>query len=160
MPPPITWFSTSRASRSGSVRGSPGKPIARWACSIDRFSTASGRLGQRGLAAGHDRGGTRGSEVRLDVGDDLLVVDQPGCGDDERRRSVVLPEERSGCLRERSLRPCPRSRRLPPERVLGEQRLEHQGVHSIVRRVVVHGQLFEDDLALAVDVVVAERRRG
>ena len=52
MPPPITWFSTSRASRSGSVRVSPGKPIARWACSIDRFNTASGRLGNVGLLRG------------------------------------------------------------------------------------------------------------
>ena len=47
---------------------------------------------------------------------------------------------------------------LPPERVLGEQRLEQQGVHPVVGRVLVHGELFEDDLALGFDVVVTERR--
>ena len=50
--------------------------------------------------------------------------------------------------------------RLAPERMIGEQLRAEHAVGDVVGRVVVHRQLFEDHLALAVDVGVAQRRPG
>ena len=46
------------------------------------------------------------------------------------------------------------------EPVVGEQLPGQRAQGDVVGRVVVHRQLFEDDLALALDVVVVERRPG
>ena len=45
--------------------------------------------------------------------------------------------------------------RVAAERMIGEQLLGEQPVGDVVRAVVVHRDLFEDDLALGLDVVVA-----
>ena len=45
----------------------------------------------------------------------------------------------------------------PAERVRAEHRLGEEVVHELLRRVLVHRDLLEDDLALGVDVVEARR---
>ena len=44
--------------------------------------------------------------------------------------------------------------------MVGEERLGQQTVGDVLREVVVHRQLLQDDLALVVDVAVPQRRRG
>ena len=43
--------------------------------------------------------------------------------------------------------------------MVGEQRAGEQVVHEVVGRVVAHPDLFEDHLALRLDLVGAQRRR-
>ena len=49
------------------------------------------------------------------------------------------------------------ARGLAAQRMLREERLEDERVHAVLGRVLVHVQLFEDDLPLGLDVVVAQR---
>src|SRR5690606_24916748 len=49
---------------------------------------------------------------------------------------------------------------LAPQRVAGEQGLGQQGVNVILGDVEVHQDLFEDDVALGVDLVGPESRVG
>ena len=54
----------------------------------------------------------------------------------------------------------PLARRLAPERMPVEHLLGEHPVDDVLRAVVVHRQLVEDHLSLALDVAVAQRRRG
>jgi hypothetical protein len=50
----------------------------------------------------------------------------------------------------------PRAQHLPAERVAGELRLGEHAEDAVVRRVLLHQQLLEDDLALGLQVLGAE----
>ena len=52
------------------------------------------------------------------------------------------------------------ARRVPPERMAVEDLAGERAHRHVVGRVVVHRQLLEDDLALALDVVVLHQRAG
>ena len=102
----------------------------------------------------------QGGEGPLDVRDDLVVVDVAGDGDDHRAGAVVLGEE-GGDVVARD-RPHGRSlaRGVAAEAVVAEHLAGERAQGDVVGRVVVHRQLLEDHLALALDVVVGELRRG
>ena len=53
-----------------------------------------------------------------------------------------------------------RAEHLATERVVGPQRLVGQGVHPVLGLVLGQGELLEDHLALGLDLVGPERRRG
>ena len=95
----------------------------------------------------------------LDGGDDLVVVDVAGDGDRRRAGAVVGGEEVADVGRLRRAAPSPARRPCPGPRPWSPNswRVERaQG--DVVGRVVVHRQLLEDHLALALDVVVGDQR--
>ncbi len=99
-------------------------------------------------------------EARLDAGDDAVVVEVACRGDHQVHRVVVLGVEGRDLVASHRLDRLAGADRLPPERVVGEQRFEQQRVDELVGIVLVHEQLFEDDLPLGVDLEGAERRCG
>ena len=52
------------------------------------------------------------------------------------------------------------ARCVASERVLAEDLLREPAVDDVVGTVVVHRQLFEDDVALVLELVGPQRRRG
>jgi hypothetical protein len=102
----------------------------------------------------------RRPEPRVDGTDDRVVLDEPGRGHHIGRRAVPLGEERTDVRCREALDRVEAARGLAAQWVLREERLEDERVHAVLGRVFVHVQLFEDDLPLGLDVVVAERRLG
>ncbi len=135
-------------------------PIATWAWSIERRSAASGRVADTGgvrSTVATSRAGPNRASTRAD---DRVVLDEPGGRHHIRRRAVPLGEERADVRCRESLDRVEAARGLAAEWVLGEERLEDERVHPVLGRVLVHVELFEDDLPLGLDVVVTERRLG
>ena len=97
-------------------------------------------------------------EQRADAFDDLLVLDVPGHGDD-RVRGDVLPCVVGGELLLRDAADgLARAAHIAPHRLVGPERVVDEQVGEGVRVVVGHRQLFEDDAALALDLVRHEQR--
>ena len=86
--------------------------------------------------------------------------DGAGHGDDEVRRPVPLVVEAARC-RSRVIAAdrLAGAEHLTAERVVREQRLAEEGDHPVVGRVLLHGDLLEDHLALGLDLVGPEGRR-
>ena len=93
----------------------------------------------------------------LDEPDDLVVLEVAGRRDDDVaadvHRAVVRGERATADARDHVARADHR----PPERRVAEDGLREEVVHELLRRVLVHRDLLEDDLALGVEL--RERRR-
>ncbi len=105
------------------------------------------------LAARRDRG-----EATLDLGEHLVVTQRARGGDHHRAGSVVLGEERPHVVGGDGLHVFAVAGRVAAQRVALEQRGSEPAMSDVVGRVVVHGQFLQDDLALTVHIVVAQRR--
>ena len=84
------------------------------------------------------------------------MVDVAGDGDDRRARRVVVGEEPADVVGGDRPHRVAIAGRVPAEPVVGEQLAGERAQGDVVGRVVVHRQLLEDHLALALDVVVVE----
>ncbi|GIU90805.1 MAG: hypothetical protein KatS3mg010_1904 [Acidimicrobiia bacterium] len=114
------------------------------------------RCGRRVLAFGTVAVPRR--EPGLAQRDDALVREVPGRREHDVRRPVVrpvVPDDRVAGHRRDAL---VRTDHLSPERVVREERTVEHVVHEVVGRVVAHGDLLEDHLALRLDLVGAQRR--
>ncbi len=93
----------------------------------------------------------------LDEPHDLVVLEVAGRRDDDVaadvHRTVVRGERATADARDHVARADHR----PPERLVAEDGLREEIVDELLRRVLVHGDLLEDDLALRVEL--RERRR-
>ena len=89
------------------------------------------------------------------------LVGANGAGDSDHRvtGSIVLGVEASDLVGGERDDRRPLAGRVAPERVPFEDLPGELAVHHVVGRVVVHRQLLEDHLTLAVDVAVADRGR-
>ena len=105
-------------------------------------SVATGQIDERGC----------------DVGDDLIVVDVTGYGYDRRAGGVVLGVEAPDVLGDGCPDGFALTCRITAEAVVGEQLAGERAQGDVIWRVVVHRQLLEDHLTLALDVLVGERR--
>ena len=88
--------------------------------------------------------------------DEPLVAEVPRSRDDDARPGVCPAVVRRECSTRDRPDHVPPSDHGPAERVAAEDRLGRDVVDEVVRRVLDHGDLLEDDLTLGVDVV--ERR--
>src|SRR4051812_33817587 len=98
-------------------------------------------------------------ERLLDQPDEGVVVEVAGGGDDERVRTVAAPVVAGD--RRAAHRPdrLDTAENRAPQRCVRPDGARERVVDRIARVVVVHGDLFEDHAALAVDVVRYEQRR-
>jgi hypothetical protein len=86
------------------------------------------------------------------------VVDVAGGGDHQVRRLVVAPVEPEHLVAAHAVDAGDGPEDRPAERVPGPQRLGEQVVHEVVGRVLVHVDLLEDHLPLALEVLPVEDR--
>ena len=87
-----------------------------------------------------------------DALDDVVVVEGPGGRDDQVGGPVPVGVERGDVVALHLLDRGLRAERLATQGMVGEHRLEQAGVDDVVGRVLVHEDLFEDHLALGVDL--------
>ncbi len=153
------WFVDVERLAVSVTRARPRKPSATWTCSLRRRSTTRGAVRRAAPPGGRSTGPTR-REALLHLGHDLVVIAGAGDRHDHRRRSVPAAEEVADVVGRDGLHRSARPRRLPAERVVREQGFGQQAVRDVLREVVVHRQLLQDDLALVVDVAVAQCRHG
>ncbi len=118
----------------------------------------AGQLRERPADAGAgSRGRSSASLAALKQGDEAVVVEVPGGGDHDvagRVGTAVVARERTAADRRDDLGGADDR---PSERMVGEDGLREQVVHELLRRVLVHRDLLEHDLALLVDL--GKRRR-
>ena len=114
-----------------------------------------------GRAAAGRSAGSRCPSSALERGgnelDDLVVVDVACCRDDDVPGHVhlrVVPRKRVSRDRRDHLG---RADHRASERMVGEDGIRDQVVHELLRRVVVHRDLLQHDLALRIEL--RERRR-
>ena len=107
--------------------------MARWACSV-RPPLHDERARRRPDGATRSGGSPpRGRrEVPLDLGDDGVVVERAGGGHHHRRRAVPAVEELADVVGVMATTVVALAGRLPPERVVGEQRLVDERVDPVV----------------------------
>ena len=139
----------------------PGAPMQTWYCSVS-FCWKR-RLGGGGVTSGRrDADALRRRVLRtplraLDEPHDLVVLEIAGRRDDDVaadvHRAVVRGERAPADARDHVARADHR----PPERLVAEDGLREEIVDELLRRVLVHRDLLEDDLALRVEL--RERRR-
>ena len=96
----------------------------------------------------------------LEARDEVVVLEVPGRGDDDVAGRRTSAGGRSASAR----RPTRRDHvggadHRPAERMVAEDRLAHQVVHELLRRVLVHRDLLEHDLALGVELRERAARR-
>ena len=93
-----------------------------------------------------------------DLLDELVVVERPGCRHDDVARHVASAQKSrrpsAGVPATTSARPMI----APAQRVRAEDRLAEHVEDLVLRVVLVHRDLLEDDLALVVEVVLREAR--
>ena len=163
MPPPRAVLSTPSAQRRSSVRARPGMPRTTWACSVLRSSSSTRPAVRRARrpSRGRDRGrrpyGSRApafSKARADLAYDLGVVDVAGGGDDEVRGVVVLLVEAGDPVRGERVDRVDGAEDRAAEGGVAEHGVREQVVHAVARVVLGHRDLFEDDAALGVDVLL------
>ena len=86
----------------------------------------------------------------LEEGDEAVVIEVPGRGDDHVPgrvgRAVIAGERAATDVRDH----VGGTDHRPPERVVGEHGLREEVVHELLRRVLVHRDLLEHDLPLLV----------
>ena len=153
--------SSDAAKRRRSERAIPGAPRQRWYCSVSlrwKRRPGGGVLRDRPphVRARAHRDGAAALEA-LQQRDEPVVRDVPGRGDDDvaaRVHRAVIAGDRAPADRRDHLGGADHG---PPERVRAEDRLGEQVVHELLRRVLVHRDLLEHDLALLVEL--GERRR-
>ena len=121
--------------------------------------TCRGRAGARPGTTRAGASPTRPAKPALHPRGDDVVVDVAGRRHHHRRRAVAGLEVRPDLLRRHLGDRAALAEHLPPQRVVREERLVEDLVHQVGRLVLVHVDLFEDDLALGLDLVRAERRR-
>jgi len=97
-------------------------------------------------------------ERRRHLGHDVVVVDITGHRHGRGLAGVVGGEELANVGGGERAHRVALASGVATEAVSGEQLLREGAQGDIVRGVVVHGQLFEDHLAFAVDVAVGQRR--
>ncbi len=116
------------------------------------------------MAAGADADGARARVERGEVLghglDHRVVLDVARGRHHDVGRPVPLGEEAGDVVAPHGLDGVDRAGHLAPERVVGEQRLVAEGVHALLGLVLLEGDLLEDDLALGVDVGLAQRGCG
>ena len=118
-------------------------------------------LGLAGRPAPHPAVARRhAGERRRHVGDDVVVVDVAGDGDRRRAGAVVLGEEVAHVARADRAHRRPLTGGVPAEAVVAEQLPGERPQGDVVGRVVVHRQLLQDHLALALDVGVGDQGVG
>ena len=161
MPPPSTWLSTSSASRSGSLRARPAD-ADRDVGLLDRATECRERPSRRHRwRALHARNFPRGRTAASTAPTIASWSMSPAA-------ATTSPAGRYRSAKNAADVVCARVAstvsKLPavsrPSGCSGKSDSTDERVHEVVGRVVVHQELFEDDLALGVDVVVAERRLG
>ena len=121
-----------------------------------RYATPEATAGGAAPSASSTRRHRR--ERALDQVAHLRVFDVSGHRDEQLRRHVDAAEvvAQPGLVERRHRGRRPQNR--PPERMLRPELLREDLVHQIVRRVLDHLDLFEDDVLLAEDV--GRRKRG
>ena len=87
---------------------------------------------------------------KLAEGIDALVLDVAGSGDHDVSRGVHLVVVGGDRIARKRRDHLGGADHRPPERVVAEDRLGDQVVHELLRRVLVHRDLLEHDLALLV----------
>ena len=100
------------------------------------------------------------SKARADLAYDRGVVDVAGRGDDQVGRVVVLAVEAGDLVAGQRVDGLDGAEDRAAERGVAEQRGGEQVVHLVAGVVLGHGDLFEDDAALGVDVLLADQRAG
>ena len=139
----------------------PGAPTQTWYCSVS-FCWKR-RLGGGGATSGLRTrtpfgGASAGRRCARSTSRTISLWSRlPGRGDDDVaadvHRAVVRGERAPADARDHVARADHR----PPERRVAEDGLGEEVVHELLRRVLVHRDLLEDDLALGVEL--RERRR-
>ena len=159
--PPSSASSSEAVKRRRSERAMPGAPTHTWYCSV--FFRRKRMLGRGGRTSGVRSRGPRGRRLALlalgllEPRDELVVLEVARRGDDDVPGAVhrlVVARQRATADRRDHVRGADHR---PTERMVAEDRLAHQVVHELVRRVLVHRDLLEHDLALRVEV--GEERR-
>ena len=112
-----------------------------------------GRCAHRRPAAGGDTG-----ERMADGVEHRVVTVGPGDRDHHVPGAIPLGEEPSDVVGRGGFDRVTLAGGLAAERMIGEQTGSEVAVHDVFGTVVVHRQLFEDHLALGLDVAVAQRR--
>ena len=159
--PPRSASRSDAVKRRRSERAIPGAPMQTWYCSV--FLRWKRMLGRGGRTSGLRSRGPRPAPSPClrwafsSCATSVVVLQVPGRGDDD----VAGPVHRLVVARQRT--PADGRDHVggadhgSPERVVAEDRLAHQVVDELVRRVLVHRDLLEHDLALRVEV--GEERR-
>lgn len=116
------------------------------------------------------RGGVGAASVRdraagllegpADLAYDGGVVDIARGRDDQMGRVVVLLVEAADTVGAQRVDRVDRAENGTAEGAVAEHRLREQIVHAVARVVLRHRDLFEDDTALGVDVVLEDQRSG
>ena len=166
MPPPTTWLRTDSAHRSGSERGQRrhaehevgllGRPVQH-----PHRRRPGGSRPPAGLAVAEAAG-----EAGGDALDHPVVVDVAGGGHDDVAGPVVVVVEAGDVVAAHGHDGVASPSTSRPTVWPGNSASAKSGVHEVVGRVLVHPDLFEDHLPLAVDLVGPEgraptrRRRG
>ena len=132
--------------------------MARWTCSESSSIATSASAAPGATRATRPSPSGRAANDPLDVRDDLVVVDVAGDGDGHRAGAVVLGEEGARCRRRDRPHGRPLASGVTAEAVVAEHLAGERAHGDVVGSVVVHRQLLEDHLALALDVVVGELR--
>ena len=159
--PPRIESSSDAANRRRSERAMPGAPMQTWYCSVSlrwKRSPGGGGRDERTAHADALRRCVAGAALRaLDEPHERVVVEVPGRGEHDVaadvHRAVVGGERAPADRRDHVARADHR----PAERVVAEHRFREEVVHELLRRVLVHRDLLEHDLALGVEL--GERRR-
>ena len=155
--PPRIASSSEAAKRRRSERAIPGAPRQTWYCSVSlRWKR---RLGARRLHERRAEARPRAGRLRvlalgalLEQREQVGRAQVPRRGDDDvaglvhrlvvgRQRAPADGRDHLGGADHRTA-----------ERMVAEDRLAHQVVHELLRRVLVHRDLLEHDLALGVEL--------
>ena len=159
--PPRIESSSDAAKRRRSEREMPVAPRQTWYCSVSlrwKRSSGAGRLRERPAHAGAGaRRGAGAALAPLEKRDEAVVLEVPRRRDDDvpaaRTSLRWYAGERAAADRGDDLCGADHG---PAERVIPEHRLREEIVDELLRRVLVHRDLLEHDLALLVDL----RERG
>ena len=139
----------------------PGAPTQTWYCSVSFLLEAKRRRRRRDERPAHAdalrRRVLRPPLRALDEPDDLVVLEVPGRGDDDVAADVHRPVVRGERAAADARDHLARADHRPPERRVAEDGLREEVVDELLRRVLVHRDLLEHDLALGVEL--GERRR-
>ena len=139
----------------------PGAPRQTWYCSVSlRWNLSAGGGGWTSGGRTFGRSPTAGTPARergLDELDDTVVLDVARRRDDDVAGHVHLGVVAVDRLARDRRDHLGGADHRPTERMVAEDRVRDQVVHELLRRVLVHRDLLEHDLALRVEL--RERRR-
>src|SRR5712691_11700397 len=153
--PPRIESRIEAANRRGSERAIPGAPTQTWYCSVSFFE-AEARWRRLHERPPDTRAPGRGPPLALcarEHADELVVLDVPRCRDHDVAARVHLAVIRGEHALRHRRDDVGRSDHWTSVRMASEDRLREEIVHELLGRVLVHGDLLEDDGPLGVKVL-------